>query len=222
MNYDLEEIPDSGKNPIVWMEIVLKEKVIGKIYIRLFREVFPAGVENFVRIAGGKTSRIEHKGNGKYKYIKEITRTYSGCKFFNFSHNNYVVNGDIYNNNGTKAGTIYEDQPIPSIFGDYFYQHNHKGLISLVPFRDEETGELFYDSTFMIILDNAKSSNILSELNSDQIVIGQIYQGMEVLDQINMLIFPYAGRKKPDITIGKCGCCHISTADRQNRRLPGL
>ena len=222
MNYSLEEIPDSGKNPIVWMDIVIKEEVIGRIYIRLFRDVFPAGVENFVRIAGGKTIRTERKGQGKYKYVREVVRTYSECKFFNFSHGNYVVSGDIYSNNGSRAGTIFFDQPIPAMFGDHFYQHDLKGLISLVPFQDEVTGELFYDSTFMITLDNVRPSNILNDLNKDQLVIGQIYQGMEIIDKINTLIFPFAGRKYPDIQIGNCGTHRTSTSDRLHRRLPGM
>lgn len=215
MNYSLEEIPDSGPNPIVWMDIVLREEIIGRIYIRLFRDVFPAGVENFVRIASGKTIRSEPKGIGRYKYVREVIRTYTGCKFFNFSHGNYIVGGDIYSNNGTRAGTIYSDQAIPAVFGDYFYEHNLKGLISLVPFQDDGTGELLFDSTFMITLANASHQNVLSELNTDQIVIGQIYQGMEVIDKINELIFPFAGRRYPDIQIGNCGTQRTTTSNRQ-------
>jgi cyclophilin family peptidyl-prolyl cis-trans isomerase len=216
MNFNLEEIPDSGPTPIVWMDIVIKEEVIGRIFIRMFREVFPAGVENFIRIAGGRTIRTEEKGQGKYKFRKEIIRTYSGSKFFNFSHRNYIVAGDIYNNDGSRAGTIYDDEPIPPLLGNYFYDHSLMGLVSLVPFHDEQTGEIFYDSTFMITLDFAKPSNILNELNRDQIVIGQIYQGMEVIAKINQLLVPYAGRRYPDIYIGNCGI-HRSYADAERR-----
>ncbi len=211
MNYSLDDLPDSGKNPIVWMDIVIKGDYLGRICIRLFREVFPAGVENFVHIASGKTIRAEKKGVGKYTYVREVRRTYDGSKFFSFSHNNYIVSGDIYKNNGCSAGTIYADQPIPcTLVGDCYYQHNMKGLVSLVPYKDEATGELFYDSTFMITLDYAKDSNVLQDLDQDQIVIGQIYEGLSVLDQINKLIFPFAGRKYPELEIGaadfKSGC----------------
>jgi len=205
MNYSFENIPDSGKSSTVWMDIVLQEEVIGRIHIRLFRDVFPAGVENFVHLAQGDTIRAEYKGSGDNRFVREVVRKYEGGKFFNFSHGNYVVNGDIYNNDGTRAGTIYNDLPIPPVFGNYFYQHNLKGLISLVPFQDAGTGQLYYDSTFMITLDSSKTSNVMSDLDKDQIVIGQIYEGIEVLDRINELIFPYAGRKYPDIRIGKTG-----------------
>lgn len=220
MNYNLDNIPNSGKNPIVWMDILLKGEVIGRIYIRLFREIFPAGVENFVGIAEGKTVRSENKGNGKYRMVRQVIRSYTGCKFFNFAFGNYIVNGDIYNNDGTRAGTVYGDEPIPAVVGDQFYEHNLKGLVSLVPFHDEDSGELFYDSTFMITLDKARPTNNLHHLNSSQIVIGQIYQGLEVIDRINESLTPFAGRKYPAYTIGKCG---VHKSMRSNPRgFPGI
>jgi len=203
MNYSLNDLPDSGKNPVVYMDIILKGECLGRIYIRLFRDVFPAGVENFVRIAGGGTYRIETKGIDQYKYKKEIRRTYEGCRFFSFLYNNYIISGDIYNNKGTNAGTIYCDQPIPACFGDFYYPHEAKGLVSLVPYKDEASGKLYYDSTFMITLDNIRPTNILGELDCDQIVIGQIYDGMCVIDKMNELIKPYAGRTYPQFFIGK-------------------
>lgn len=220
MDHSLTDIPDSGKNPVVYMDITLKGEVIGRIFIRLFRDVFPAGVENFVRIASGRTYKVVKKGIGRYKYKKNIQRTYEGCKFFHFLHNNYLVSGDIYRNNGSSAGSIYEDKPIPANFGEFYYPHEAKGLVSLVSYKDEETGQIYYDSTFMITLDDVKPSNILSELDRDQIVIGQIYSGMEVIDKMNQMIKPYAGRKYPDFIIGKCDVHSKRDGFRRKRPLP--
>ena len=217
MNYTLTDLPDSGKNPIVYMDISLKGDVLGRIHIRLFRDVFPAGVENFVRIAGGRTYRVVKKGMGQYKYKREMRRTYEGSKFFHFLHNNYIISGDIYNNNGTNAGTIYEDNPIPADFGEFFYPHETKGLVSLVPYYDETTGQLLYDSTFMITLDNAKPTNILQDLDKDQIVIGQITSGFDVLDKMNELIKPYAGRKYPEFIISKSDVYRNTNSNRRIR-----
>lgn len=207
MNYSLDMIPISCNIPIVWMDITVGGEVVGRIYIRLFRDIFPAGVENFVRIADGKTFRLEKRGIGKYKYYKEVRRTYAGCKFFNFQFNKYMVTGDIYNNNGTSAGTIYCDKPIPAYYSDYYYPHEVKGMISLVPYRDEETGQLFYDSTFMVLMSDINSSNekLYHAFDTDQIVIGYIYQGIEIFDKINKLIQPFAGRKYPDVRICASG-----------------
>lgn len=205
MNYSLSEIPNSGNHLTVFMDIMIKGEELGRIHIGLYRNVFPAGVENFVSIIEGKTCKVIDMGDGAFKYKKCIKRTYEGCKFFNLSHNNYIVTGDIYNNNGSSAGTIYYDQPIPPDFGDSYHLHNAKGLISLVPFRDETTGDIYYDSTFMITLDNPEPNNIVAELDNDQIVIGKIYSGIGVIDKINQLIRPFAGRKYPNITISKTG-----------------
>lgn len=217
MNYSLTDLPDSGKYPVVYMDISLKGDNLGRLYIRLFRDAFPAGVENFVKIAGGRTYKIVKKGSSHFGYTKQIRRTYDGSKFFQMLHNNYIVSGDIYKNNGTSAGTIYCDNPIPADFGDFFYPHETKGLISLVPFRDEATGKLYYDSTFMITLDDIKPSNILSNLDTDQIVIGHVYSGLDVLDKMNEMIKPFAGRIYPDFVINKSDVHRTSNGNRRIR-----
>lgn len=218
MDCSLDNLPNSGEFPCVYMEIVLKGEVIGKISIRLFRDVFPAGVENFVKIAAGTTYKKQRKGIGNYKYIKNIQRTYADCKFYDYSFNNYIVTGDIYSNNGSDAGTIFNDQSIPPLFGDYFYPHSSKGLISLVPYIDNN-GNNWYDSTFCITLDSAKKTNNINDLDNDQIVIGQIYDGLEVIDKINDMIIPFAGRSYPLFSIGKCGIIKKSTSVRTR---PGI
>ena len=215
MSYQLCDIPDSGPNPIVFFDISLKEECLGRLWIRLHREVFPAGVENFVKIASGTTYKTVVERIGDFTYKRDTRRTYEGCKFFSKKYNNYLVSGDIYNNDGTTAGTIYEDEPIPALFGPYFYPHDRKGLISLVPFVDETTGENFYDSTFMITLDRPSSNNVIASLDCDQIVIGEVYCDNCLLDKMNELIKPYAGRRYPDFVISNCGVKNTSNARRR-------
>lgn len=217
MDYSLSNLPNSGSMPVVYMDIMLGGDFFGRIYIRLVREAFPAGVENFVRIADGQTTRIIRKGTGKFRFRKEIKRTYEDARIFNFLFNNYIVSGDIYNNNGSNAGTIFGDQPIPADVGDFFFPHEAKGLVSLVPFRDEATGKLMYDSTFMITLADAGPNNLLRELDEDQIVIGQVYDGLAVLDKINELIKPYARRRYPEFTIGRTGVYRVNGPGRNLR-----
>ena len=215
MDYDLEDIPDSGQNPIVYFDIAAGATSLGRIHIKLFRDVFPAGVENFVLIAAGLTYRIQTKGCGKGKFVKETQRTYTGCKFFHKVFETYVVSGDIYTNTGQTAGSIYDDRPIPAALGPEYIPHEGRGLVSLVPFTDEATGELMYDSTFMITLDCAKPSNGLGELDESQIVIGYICEGIDVLDRINECLVPFAGRNYPEITISLSG---VSKSERPHRQ----
>uniref|UniRef100_A0A6C0LS80 PPIase cyclophilin-type domain-containing protein n=1 Tax=viral metagenome TaxID=1070528 RepID=A0A6C0LS80_9ZZZZ len=219
MNYSLCDIPMSEQEPVVFMDITLQGELLGRIHIRLFREIFPSGVENFVKIIDGRTFKVQNKKYGRYGYTEEKRRTYQGCKFYSHLFNNYVVSGDIYNNDGSAAGTIYCDEPIPPLFGPYFYPHNSKGLVSLVPFKDEKTGQLFYDSTFMITLADANPSNNLTQLDIDQVVIGQVYDGLDVIDRMNELLVPFAGRKYP---IFQIGCCGFYRPGRPMQRRPPI
>ncbi len=205
MSYTLDNIPQSSNNLHVYFDIGIDGKIIGRIKIKLFRDSFPAGVENFIRLASGETLRHNKMGNGKYGYYQRIVRSYDNTKFYKNIHNNYIIGGDIYQNNGKSAGTIYSDEPIPKLLGDYFYPHETKGLVSLVPFKDDETGMNMYDSTFMITLDSKRPNNTIASLDNDQIVIGHVYQGMDILDIINKAIIPQAGKKYPEITIMKSG-----------------
>lgn len=200
MNYTLSDLPNV-QDSYVFMDIFLSQSLLGTIKIKLFRDVFPAGVDNFALIAKGSTYKEIPMGYRKKKFIKAVKRTFDDCRFFHFKYNNYIVSGDIYNNNGFNAGTIFNDEPIPSVFGDYYIPHDTKGLISLIPYYDETSQRLLYDSTFMITLDDVKPSNILRELDKDQIVIGNIISGIDILDKINKLIKPHAGRSYPKITI---------------------
>lgn len=211
MNFSLNDIPCFGSNPVVFMDILVNEEPIGRIFIKLYPEVFPAGVENFIRIACGKTYRVDHRGRGRHRYRQEWRRTYEGCRFFYCMHNNYIVSGDIYNNDGTNAGTIYCDQPIPPLFGEFYFPHEMIGLVSLIPYQDQQTGLLFYDSTFIITLDDAGPSNVLPQLDIDHVVIGQVYNGLDIILRINRMIMPFAGRRYPNIKIGLCGAFNGAT-----------
>lgn len=214
MNYSLEDLPDSGSAPVIFFDIDLANKDMGRLVFRLDRKVFPAGVENLVRIAEGNTHRIVVEPHVKLPgeqvvrrqtgIVKQVRRTYEGCEFFRVVYNNYLVTGDIYRNDGTSSGTVFLDQPIPADMTDYYYPHEKFGQISLVPYRDEE-GVLFYDSTFMVTLDDKKSSNDLSSLDPDQIVVGILIEGHDILRKINGSFRPYAGRTYPKYRITGCG-----------------
>jgi cyclophilin family peptidyl-prolyl cis-trans isomerase len=214
MNYSLDDLPDAGRYPVIFFDIDVAQKYIGRLVFRLDRDVFPAGVENLVRIAEGDTHRVvldpkiripgEKIIRGSSTIVKQIRRTFVGCQFFKVLHNNYLVSGDIYFNNGTSSGTVYQDKPIPSLFSDYYYPHEKFGQISLVPYVGDNE-ELFYDSTFMITLDDKKSTNVLGELDADQIVVGILIEGHDILRRINDGIRPFAGRTYPKYTISNAG-----------------
>lgn len=219
MNYSLCNLPFSGEIPTVFMDIMLRGVKMGQLQIKLFREVFPAGVENFVKIAEGTTYQCTATGSGRYQYKKFRQRTYAGCRFFGLSYNNFMTSGDIYNNNGTNAGTIYNDQPIPAVFGNTYIPHDRAGLISLVPYLDEQSNRVYYDSTFMITLDHPTPTNRLGELDANQIVIGNVCSGMDIIAKMNNLIRPFAGRRYPVFEISRSGLYNSRAAATRSSML---
>lgn len=211
MNYSLYNVPYSGERPIVYLDLTINDQIMGRVYIRLFREVFPAAVENFVKTAEGNTFRLEKRELiNSQKYYKETRRTFNNTLFHDFYYNNYIVGGDIYNNTGSNAGTIYSDFPIPDYRTEYFYAHEKKGSISLIPFISGD--KVFFDSTFMILLNDINSDNIelYHKFDDSQVVIGTIYSGLDVIDKINQIIKPIAGKTRPRIGIASSGVYHIN------------
>lgn len=204
MNYNISEIPNSGNRIKVSMEIVANGRSLGNLNIELQRDLFPAGVENFLYIIKGTTYRNVSLGVRDYKYVQQYKRSYDNTSFFRKTYANYIIGGDIYNDTGTNAGTIYNDVPIPAIVGEDYISHNKKGLVSLVSYLDETTGKTLFDSTFMITLEDESPLNNLSELDNYQVVIGYVYDGLDILDTINKLLQPIAGKRIPKIKIGTC------------------
>lgn len=166
----------------IFLEISVDCEIIGKIYINIFEETFPEGVQNFLSLI---------KGN-------KTNKTYKGSDFFKLRYNCYIIGGDIYNNNGKTAATI-DNKLISENLGELYYTHDTKGILSLIPYCDPETGNRMYDSTFMITL-----SGPMPELDDQQIVIGQVFGGLDILNKLNYLIKPYAGRKYPKVQISDC------------------
>jgi cyclophilin family peptidyl-prolyl cis-trans isomerase len=196
----------TGKNITTFMDINVNGEFFGKIYINLYRDVFPKGVDNFVGIIEGQTYKLTDIGTAPYNFTKQTRRTYEGCKFFSYSYNNFLISGDIYANNGSDAGTIYNDEPILPYVGanEKYIPKSLIGLVFLVPFNDPLTGKILYDSTFMISLDSSNTNNAYEQFGKELIIIGQIYKGYDVIQKINEAICPFAGKQYPVFSIGKC------------------
>ena len=127
-------------------------------------------------------------------------RTYKNSMFFYAKYENYILGGDIYDNTGDNAGTIYNDLPMTINLEQipYYYPFNYRGLVVLLPFYDEN-GVPNYDSTFLITL----SDN--SEIDPNAIVIGEIYEGLDIVDKINKYLKPVAAKNYPTFKILDCG-----------------
>jgi cyclophilin family peptidyl-prolyl cis-trans isomerase len=217
MEYTLESPPNSGPMPRVKMEIKNGEKSFGILNIELDRDAFPLGVENFLGMCRGNTYRVESVGYRPYKGAQVTQRAYECSNFYGPTHNNWISGGDIDTNDGSSSSSIYNDLAFPRPNTEWTYIHDRKGIISLVPFYDQETERCLYDSNFLITLDDPLPTNGISQLNDDHIVIGCVYDGLDVLDRMNEMIMPFRKRAYPDFRVGKCDVVREIRANTRRR-----
>jgi cyclophilin family peptidyl-prolyl cis-trans isomerase len=180
-----------------------------EIIIKIFRNAFPMGVDNFIGMILGNTLMKVNNGKefGINSLLGKSLMTNSGCttmkpksyrnnKFHILNHNKFMVAGDIYNNNGTNAATIFDDNPIPYIDALIKLPKKYKYLVGLMPYKVNEN-EWYYDSTFMITLGSQKFVQPV-------VMIGYVVSGNEEIDKINNSIQPRVGREYPTVTITNC------------------
>lgn len=135
-------------------QIAIMETDKGKIYIKLFPELVPETVKNFVELS--KTGK------------------YNGVRFHRVIKNFMIQTGDFEKKNGTGGysyngpGTVIPDEFHPAL--------THRvGAVSMAN-RGSNTG----GSQFFII----QNKDGTSWLNRKHAVFGQVYDGMKVVDAI--------------------------------------
>lgn len=198
-NFDINNLPFSGDFPTIEMVISINEKPLEPIQILMDRAAFPAGVENFYNIALGNTVKQKEIVLPTRTYSRDRVRSFDKTLFFNKRVNNWIIAGDIYKNDGSNSATIFNDRPFTYTYPGFHYSHNQKGLLSLVPYYDNNVA--MFDSTFAITLSEPTAANNLLELDRSQIVIGRIISGIEIIDIINCALIPNASRRSPIIRI---------------------
>lgn len=202
-NYMLNHLPFSGDYVCVEMTLQANQSEIGTIRIRLTRSAFPAGVENFVHLIKGSSCYANARKKVFTSEIIHRAKSYQNCSFHLVVGSHYMTSGDIYKHDGSASATIYNDEPFPGpATFERELDHMRKGSVSLFPFVYNDI--YYYDSTFMITLDDAKPTNGLANLDQMNIVIGQVYEGLEVLDKINEIYRPQAGVRRPRLYISSC------------------
>ena len=191
--------------PRIYLDLQLDQRQLGRIYIKLFPESFPAGVENIYHLALGDSIKTISTGTPRHPSSRQIRRTLEGSIFYRCISGNYLQGGDLYQNRGTSAATIWDDQPIPSELGEWAYPMDRSYLLILVPHYDPETGDRYYDSTFAITLQPALGDNLVGSMEEDHVVIGHVYRGDGFLRQIDAAIKPKLHGRTPLIKISKSG-----------------
>ena len=115
------------ENPIVFFEIKIGERNIGKIEFELFKDIAPITVENFRCLCIGNNEEMTYKGTYLNKIIK-----------------NFVIGGgEVKNNNENKKciyGEYFDDE-------NYIYCHCRRGLLTM-----DNEGKNTNNSKFLITL----------------------------------------------------------------------
>lgn len=203
--YSLDQIPHSPTNTAIYLDIGIHGRGhLGRLTIELFRNSFPAGVENLIRIASGETSRTFERGAGEDTYYVQHVRSFSGTTIHSQAHDQYIMAGNLVAN---KPSTIYSstdgELAIPENYVERWMDLSSKGTVVLVPFLED--GKRYYDSTFAITLGEPRANNDIQELLDSGVVVGRVVSGISVLDEINRLITPNGVRSRTIITILESG-----------------
>jgi len=196
-NFDLHDLPYSGENPGVSIIFSIQDIPLEPINVILDRKAFPAGVENFYKLASGQSIKSKTVVLPTRTYNQYQVRNYDRSICFIKKYNNIIIGGDIYKNNGLSSASIYDDEAFPFEDPGFYYSHNQKGLLSLVPYLDQETGQLMYDSIFSMTLRDPDINNDILSLDESQVVIGKVSSGINVLNMINNALMP--GQHKSQI-----------------------
>ncbi|GIL50027.1 hypothetical protein Vafri_6343 [Volvox africanus] len=169
----LEKLRDDPNLPLVYLDIQIKGKYIGRMKIVLFKDQSPRAAENFRALCTGEKGFVPlgHEGSGRPYHLK-------GSTF-------YRIIDRFIDQTGANTESIYggafKDDP-----GGLALKHDRKGLLSMA-----NAGPDTNTSHFSILMAPAP------HLDGHYTIFGEVVEGFEVAEQINAL-----ARGKPSNTAG--------------------
>ena len=166
-------------NSYVYFDIKIGEKKPKKIIFELFNKEAPFTSENFLKLC---------KGENDYNY------SYKGSKIFKIIKNFIIQGGDFEFNNGKGGKSIFNNNR-KKRDKKYIFGHFREGLLSLVNNNEDfDIGSQFYITL--------RDTNIL---DGSHIVFGRVFQGIDVLKDIENVDVDDKDFPKEDIVIFDCG-----------------
>lgn len=150
-----------------------QEDLVKNLKFVLFQEKLPLTVQNFIQISKG----IKHQ---------EKLISYKNCIFHRIIKDFVIQGGDVINKNGTGSFSIYNGN-----FNDENFIFKHKkGSLSMANRGPNTNG-----SQFFICIDN------VSHLDNKHVVFGHIFDGEDVLHDLNLVKTQYGGMPEFDVII---------------------
>ncbi|KXZ52196.1 hypothetical protein GPECTOR_10g827 [Gonium pectorale] len=169
----LEALRDNPNLPLVYVDVAIKGKYIGRMKIVLFKNESPRAAENFRALCTGEKGVVPqgHEGAGKPYHLK-------GSSF-------YRIIDRFIDQTGANTESIYggafKDDP-----GGLALKHDRKGLLSMA-----NAGPDTNTSHFSILMAPAP------HLDGHYTIFGEVVEGFEVAEKVNAL-----ARGKPNNTAG--------------------
>eukprot|EP01124_Arcella_intermedia_P011304 TRINITY_DN17719_c0_g1_i1.p2 TRINITY_DN17719_c0_g1~~TRINITY_DN17719_c0_g1_i1.p2 ORF type:complete len:197 (+),score=15.60 TRINITY_DN17719_c0_g1_i1:35-592(+) len=171
-------VASAATNPVVFFDITLGGRDIGRIKIELFANICPKTAENFRQFCTG-----EFRKNGK-------PLGYKGSTFHRVIKGFMIQGGDFLHGDGTGSISIYGQQ-----FDDenFKLKHDRAGLCSMANSGPNSNGcQFFITCATCDFLDNK------------HVVFGQVVEGMKVVKMIENLSVS-AHKPKIPVVISECG-----------------
>mmetsp|Transcript_44655 Transcript_44655/g.113025 ORF Transcript_44655/g.113025 Transcript_44655/m.113025 type:complete len:391 (-) Transcript_44655:100-1272(-) len=167
----LDRLRTDLSRPMVWLDISIKGRYVGRVTIVLFNKESPRAAENYRQLITGErgVAPAGHEGAGKPYHLK-------GAAFYRIIDQFIIQTGA-----GTDSvfGGTFKDDP-----GGLKLKHEKKGLLSMANMGPDTNG-----SHMSIMLNPAP------HLDGKYTVFGQVVDGMDVVRAVNAL-----AKGKPDNT----------------------
>jgi peptidylprolyl isomerase len=170
------------KNPQVFFEITIGDKVAGRVEIELFADTCPKTAENFLQLCVGTKS----KSTGATLHFK-------GSSFHRVIPNFMCQGGDFTRGNGTGGESIYGGKFDDETFEGKAGKHFGPGTLSMANAGPNTNGSQFFICT-------AETPH----LDGKHVVFGQVVKGYDVIQKIEA-VGSRNGKTSSKVVISDCG-----------------
>jgi len=178
-------------NPVVFFDVQIGNKDVGRIHFELFVDDCPKTCENFRQFCNGEHLK-ETKGIEGPEYARVW---YKGATFHKVVHNSYLEGGDIFKGDGSGSYSIYDGQVFDDEnMGDDEIKHDRPGLLCMANKGPNKNG-----CQFMI------TCNKMPELDGSNVVFGRVMDGIQVVRKIEKVPVDKDNRPTAEVRIWCCG-----------------
>lgn len=179
----MEQVPP---NPIVFLDVSVGGRSIGRIQIELFADQVPRTAENFRQLCTGEFHR------------DGIPKGYKGASFHRLIPGFMIQGGDFVRGDGTGTVSIYgdsfADEPVSP--GTRTSRHSVPGMVAMANTGHPHTN----GCQFYITLAPCE------HLDGKHVIVGQVIKGMEIVRLLER-VPTVVGSQRPrvPIIISECG-----------------